>query len=195
MTAPAGDISNKEKQELNAALFASGAPIGQMNIARQHLSRVKGGQLAAVSYPARMLSLLISDVPGGDPAGIPSGPTVGGSSTHKQARLALSIGAALKSGDDPVLLLSGGECTLTRRADGCGGPNAEFLLAAAISLGGAEGIYAIACDADGVDAGEYLKGNDSHEFFAAVEDQGITGPTFTNVNDFRASLITPNKGI
>ena len=299
LTDPAGGISPEEKQEINAALLASGAPIGQMNIVRKHLSRVKGGQLAAAAYPARMLSLMISDVPGDDPADIASGPTVGDISVPEQAlnilqafqidvpesirlvlesqsgviqpedrslinvenqiiaapsqsleaaaevaramgievrilgdalegeardlgqehaQLALSIQRELKLGDSPILLLSGGECTVTRRGDGSGGPNAEYMLSAAVSLDGAEGIYAIACDTDGVDgaaevagayidqstltkasslgldAKEYLQVNDSHGFFAAINAQVITGPTLTNVNDFRAILIEQIKG-
>src|SRR6056297_425881 len=78
---PAGAITLEEKQAVNAALLASGAAIGQMNLVRKHLSRVKGGQLAAAAYPARMLALMISDVPGDDPAMIGSGPTVGDAST------------------------------------------------------------------------------------------------------------------
>ncbi|MBY6202598.1 glycerate kinase [Maritalea mobilis] len=89
LTAPAGDITLAEKQAVNAGLLASGTPIGQMNILRKHLSRVKGGQLAAAAYPARMLSLMISDVPGDDPALIGSGPTVGDASTPADARAIL----------------------------------------------------------------------------------------------------------
>jgi len=296
LTAPSGDITREEKQELNAALLASGAPISQMNIVRKHLSRVKGGQLAAAAYPARMLCLMISDVPGDDPTSIASGPTVGDISRpakalavlrefkikvpesilaalvgksgvvlpddlslskvknqiiaapsqslaaaakiargrgfevrilgdalegeardlgREQAQLALSIQMGLEPGDTPVLLLSGGECTVTRGGDGRGGPNAEFMLSAAISLAGAPNISAIACDTDGVDgaaevagafvdhstltkasllgldAVEFLQRNDSHSFFAAIGDQVVTGPTLTNVNDFRAILIEP----
>lgn len=299
LTDPAGGITSEEKREINAALLASGAPIGQMNVVRKHLSCVKGGQLAAAAYPARMLSLMISDVPGDDPASIASGPTVGDISSpeealdilHRydidipasiqlvlegkssvikpkdptlskvenliiaapsqsldsaakvarglgievrilgdalegeardlgrdQAQLALSIQSELKLGDAPVLLLSGGECTVTQRGDGSGGPNAEFMLSVAVSLDGAKYICAIACDTDGVDgaaevagayidqttlakasslgldAVEYLQNNDSHSFFAAVGDQVITGPTLTNVNDFRAILIKPING-
>jgi len=113
----------------------------------------------------------------------------------------------------PVLLLSGGECTVTRRGNGIGGPNAEYTLAAALALNGRAGIHVLACDTDGVDgaaevAGAYagpntlsraqalhvsaqqaLADNDAHRFFAALDDQIITGPTLTNVNDFRAILI------
>jgi glycerate 2-kinase len=86
---PAGEITLAEKKSVNEALLASGAPIGQMNILRKHLSRVKGGQLAAAAYPARMLSLMISDVPGDDPAMIGSGPTVGDASSAEDARAIL----------------------------------------------------------------------------------------------------------
>jgi glycerate 2-kinase len=294
LVSPAGEISLEEKQAINSALLASGAPIGKMNVVRKHLSRVKGGQLAAAAYPAKMLTLMISDVPGDDPAGIASGPTVGDFGTaeqaraiideyalqlpqsakdvltaqtgvlhpdaislsrvenkiiaapsrslavaadlaneqgievqilgdalegeardlgREQARLALQIRADMKSGQAPVLLLSGGECTVTRRGDGIGGPNAEFMLSAAITLQGQDGIYAIACDTDGVDgaaevagavigpktlgksidhglnAEDFLNRNDSHSFFEAIGDQVIPGPTLTNVNDFRAFLI------
>ncbi|MGL5008576.1 MAG: glycerate kinase type-2 family protein, partial [Paracoccaceae bacterium] len=265
----------------------------RMNTVRKHLSRVKGGQLAAAANPARMLTLLISDVPGDDPGMIGSGPTVGelsspgdalaildqwqvdvppsvraslaaGSSVIRpgDARLArvenrlyaapgqsLAAAAAMartagcevrvlgdalegearevagaqagealrlqagRSGGAPLLLLSGGELTVTRRGDGTGGPNAEFCLALAIALNGAAGIHALACDTDGVDgaaevagavvapdtlaralkagvdAAESLRRNDAHSFFAALGDQVIPGPTLTNVNDFRAVLI------
>lgn len=294
---PAGRITLAEKKAINSALLSSGAPIDEMNKVRKHLSKVKGGQLAAASYPASMLALMISDVPGDDPAFIGSGPTVGDNTSveeaasilkrleidlpqsvrdvlasggggvlppgaerlsrvenhviaapsqsleaaaelaraagaeprilgdaiegearevaRKQARLALDVRAGMKSGDRPVLLLSGGECTVTRRGDGIGGPNAEFALALAIALDGAAGISAIACDTDGVDGAadvagaiaspatlarakakgvdpaDYLARNDAHTFFAALGDQVVTGPTLTNVNDFRAILIEP----
>ncbi len=292
---PAGDITLAEKQAINAALLASGAPIGQMNTVRKHLSRVKGGQLAAAAWPARMLALMISDVPGDDPAMIGSGPTVGDASTPADARailqtcgiamppsvravlegprhvvppgdkrlsrvqnviiaapsqsltaaaelareagcearilgdaiegearevarahaaLAREVQAGLAPGDRPVLLLSGGELTVTRRGDGVGGPNAEYALALALALDGAPGIHAIACDTDGVDgaaevagavvgpdtlargpdAAEALARNDAHGYFARIGDQVITGPTLTNVNDFRAILVAPPEG-
>jgi len=294
LVAPAEGVSLAEKQAVNAGLLASGAPISQMNTVRKHLSRVKGGQLAAAAYPARMLALLISDVPGDDPAFIGSGPTVGDGSSAAEARAILdrwkvpvsasvlaaldrptgviapgdprlarvenrlyaapsqslaaaaekarglgldvrllgdalegeardvaaaqakqarSIRSAMRIGDAPVLLLSGGELTVTRRGDGVGGPNAEFCLALAIALDGAAGIHAIACDTDGVDGAaevagaiigpetlvraqalgmsptESLARNDAHGFFGALGDQVVTGPTLTNVNDFRAVLI------
>jgi hydroxypyruvate reductase len=290
---PAGQITLAEKQAVNAALLASGAPIDRMNTVRKHLSRVKGGQLAAAAFPARVLALMISDVPGDDPAFIGSGPTVGDASTPAEARAildrfgitvppsvravldgptgvvppgdthlsrtenrviaapsqsleaaaemaraagcevrvlgdrvegeardvavehaALALEARAKGGTGPLLLLSGGELTVTRRGAGVGGPNAEYALALAIALKGAAGIHAIACDTDGVDgaaevAGALvapdtllraqsagcdpqasLDGNDSHSFFDRVNDQVVTGPTLTNVNDFRAILVS-----
>lgn len=298
LTDPAGNITNAEKQQINAALLASGAPIGQMNVVRKHLSQVKGGQLAAAAYPARMLALMISDVPGDAPASIASGPTVGDTSTaqqaleilqsfnidppasiaavlsgetgvlrpdapelskvknviiaapsqslaaaaqlaqgqgfsvrilgdaiegeardlgQSQAQLALDIQRNMTAQDAPVLLLSGGECTVTRRGNGCGGPNAEYTLSAVLALNGADNIFVLACDTDGVDgaaeiagafagpltlqkakefdlaARDFLDENDSHSFFQRLADQVITGPTLTNVNDFRAILIYPNR--
>jgi hydroxypyruvate reductase len=291
---PAGEIRLDEKQAINAALLASGAPIDQMNTVRKHLSRVKGGQLAAAAYPAKMLALLISDVPGDDPAFIGSGPTVADSTTPRDAARILSewqidmpdsVGAVLSAptgvlppgdprletvenrlyaapsqslaaaaelaeqggitveilsdalegearevaaehaalalirqgemapGAAPHLILSGGELTVTRRGAGVGGPNAEYALALALALKGAAGIHALACDTDGVDGAAEVAGavigpqtlvkaaavgadaagalaqNDAHGFFAALGDQVITGPTLTNVNDFRAILI------
>jgi len=117
--------------------------------------------------------------------------------------------------DRPVVLMSGGECTVTRRGDGVGGPNAEFCLGLAVALGGAPGISGLACDTDGVDGAAEVAGaivtpetlakaaaagvdpavalarNDAHGFFEATGDQVVTGPTLTNVNDFRAILIEP----
>ncbi|WP_212524257.1 glycerate kinase [Actibacterium sp. MT2.3-13A] len=295
---PAGAITLAEKQQVNADLLASGAPIGAMNTLRKHLSLVKGGQLAAAAHPARMLALMISDVPGDDPAFIASGPTVGDATTPADARavlerwgivppssvaavlagetgvlppdapqlarvenrviaapvqsleaagdlarargcaveilgdalegearelamaharLALGRQARLRPGDAPLLLLSGGECTVTRRGDGIGGPNAEYALALALALRGAPAIHALACDTDGVDgaaevagavigpdtlarareggldAGGALGRNDAHSFFAGLGDQVVPGPTLTNVNDFRAILIFPRR--
>lgn len=294
LVAPVQGVTLNEKQAVNEALLASGAPIESMNIVRKHLSRVKGGQLAAEVYPATLLTLMISDVPGDDPALIGSGPTVGDTSTPADARavlqkwniavppsvtialtratgviaphdarlgsvkniviaapaqslqaaaqmahaagcdvrvlgdaiegearevasahanMALTIQARMQSGDRPVLLLSGGELTVTRCGNGIGGPNAEFMLGMAIALNAAPNIHAIACDTDGVDgaaevagaiigpytltkaaahgldARDYLARNDAHSFFAAINDQVVTGPTLTNVNDFRAILI------
>jgi glycerate 2-kinase len=295
LVAPVEGVTLAEKQAVNAALLASGAPIDRMNTVRKHLSRVKGGQLAAAAWPARMLTLMISDVPGDDPAFIGSGPTVGDPSSQAdalailekwnvpvpdsvlaalkkpnrvvapdderlsrvenviyaaprqsleaaaelaraagvevrvlgdalegearevaavQAAEALRVRAGRRAGDPPVLLLSGGELTVTRKGQGIGGPNAEFSLALALALDGADGIHAIACDTDGVDGAAEVAGalvgpatlalahengvvaktalaaNDAHTFFAKIGGQVVTGPTLTNVNDFRAILIT-----
>ena len=297
LCAPADGLTLQDKQAVNRALLASGAPIGEMNVVRKHLSAVKGGQLAAACHPARLLTLLISDVPGDDPAEIASGPTVGEASSaadalailerhrvevpaavrealHRgsgvvapgdprlaraetriiaapaqslaaaaemaeargvqarilgddlegearelaadQARRAREVQRQMRPGDRPVLWLSGGECTVTRRGDGIGGPNAEFTLAAALALEGAPGIHVLAGDTDGVDgaaevAGAYagpdtlaearrrgldpaaaLARNDAHSFFEAAGSQIVSGPTLTNVNDFRAILILPD---
>ncbi|MCF6301977.1 MAG: glycerate kinase [Devosiaceae bacterium] len=294
--APAGNMTLADKQKVHQVLLKSGAPIAQMNVVRKHISMVKGGQLAAAAYPAQMLSLLISDVPGDNPADIASGPTVGETSSladvqkiintyhldlpqtaldvlekkssvkmpgdpllsktinkivaapssslataqsialnHgsevrvlgdaiegeareealRQVKLACKIQRSLKPGDKSVLLLSGGECTVSNWGGGVGGPNAEFALAAAIALKSQPGIYLLACDTDGVDgaaevAGAWvspetlkladraqvdpalaLQNSDSHSFFAKIDAQIITGPTLTNVNDFRAVLISP----
>lgn len=299
LCAPRDGVSLADKVAVTRGLLASGAPIGVINLVRKHLSRVKGGQLAAACHPARVLSLLISDVPGDAPAQIASGPTVGETSTPEDAlavlerfaidapaavraalrgrpavvppadaRLAgaetrivaapsLSLGAAadaaraagctvrilgdalegeardlgaaearrahaLRAGGGaagrPLVLLSAGECTVTRRGDGVGGPNAEFVLAAALQLQGCPGIHVLACDTDGVDGAAEVAGavagpacladarrrgldpedalarNDSHRFFAAVQGQVVTCPTLTNVNDFRAILILPPQG-
>lgn len=298
LCAPAGDMTLEDKQAVNRALLESGAPIGQMNIVRKHLSRVKGGQLAAAAYPAKMLALMISDVPGDDPADIASGVTVGEDSTaadarsviekyniklpasaeavlnggssvvpagdirlsnvenrvisaplqslqaarqlaesrgmqvrilgdaiegeardegKRQAALARSVQQGLGPKDPPVLLLSGGECTVSGWGGGVGGPNAEFALSAAIELDGQTGIHLIACDTDGVDGAaevagalagpatlsraralgldpaDVLKRSDSHTFFGALGDQVVTGPTLTNVNDFRAIIVQPQQ--
>ena len=296
LVSPAEGVTLAEKAAVNAALLASGAPIDRMNTLRKHLSRVKGGQLAAAAYPAQMLCLMISDVPRDDPAMIGSGPTVGDDSTVAealavlaqwqfdvpdsvraaltrptgviapadlrlsrvtnkiyaapaqslqaaaelaraqgisvqilgdalegearevaavQAALARQVQAGLRAGDAPVLLLSGGELTVTRRGDGIGGPNAEFCLALALALQGAAGIHALACDTDGVDGAAEVAGavigpqtlanaqalgldltaalgrNDAHSAFGTLGAQVVTGPTLTNVNDFRAILCLP----
>jgi glycerate 2-kinase len=297
MVQPAGAITLAEKQAITNALLDSGAPIAAINTVRKHLSRVKGGQLAARAAPARVFGLLMSDVPGDVPADIASGPTVGEVSTQADARAILArydiptpesvaavlrgpslavppghtgnahnrivaapaqsleaaaemargrgcrveilgdaiegearavaadhaaqaraIAAELSPGAAPVLLLSGGECTVTRTGAGRGGPNAEYALALALALDGAGQISAIACDTDGVDGNAEVAGaivgpstlrradeagvdaaaaladNDAHGFFGAIGDRVITGPTLTNVNDFRAILINPPQG-
>ena len=284
-----------DEQALARALLASGASIGEMNCVRRHLSAIKGGRLAAACRPARVLNLLLSDVPGDDPIDIASGPTVADPTTCADAlailrRYAIDVppraldllesaeGESLKPGDPrlpsidtrfiatpqmaleaaaavareagltpyilgdaiegeardvaktmagiarqvarrgqpfepPCVLLSGGETTVTVRGRGRGGRNVEFLLALAIALDGAPGIHALAGDTDGVDGQEEIAGallapdtlarawakglrprdrlddNDGHGFFAALDDSVVTGPTLTNVNDFRAIVI------
>lgn len=285
LCAPVEGIDLTEKQGLTADLLASGAPIGTINGIRKEISAVKGGRLAAAAYPAEMLALMISDVPGDDPGDIASGPTVGHGGSAARALKAMekwgvtpapAIRAYLEEGGDPVrpddvrlsrttnviyaapsqsleaaaqkareagyiveilgdsiegeardvavahakhalqaapgtVILSGGELTVTKRGNGVGGPNAEYALALAIALQGKDNIHAIACDTDGVDGAAEVAGaligpdtltkttpltaqdalatNDAHSFFAAIGDQVVTGPTLTNVNDFRAILI------
>jgi hydroxypyruvate reductase len=109
------------------------------------------------------------------------------------------------------VLISGGETTVTVRGTGRGGRNAEFLLALGVALDGLAGVHAIACDTDGIDGTEdnagavlspdslrrgldgraFLDNNDGYGFFAGLGDLVVTGPTLTNVNDFRAVLILP----
>lgn len=294
LCAPVEQLNLRDKMDLNARLLASGAPISHMNVLRKFMSRVKGGKLAAACYPAQVVSLLISDVPGDDPALIASGPTVGdGHSANDalalldrwvpdapdhwrnavrqgavvahgdtrlsraqshivaapsgslnraadkarqagvtvqilgddlegeartlgadHARLALSLQGQMDARAAPHLLLSGGECTVTRQGQGVGGPNAEYALGAAQVLNGAPGISLIACDTDGVDGAAEIAGafvgpdtllrggnpmgalaqNDAHSYFSAIGDSIVTGPTLTNVNDFRAILIAHGTG-
>lgn len=300
LSVPAPGLSFQDKQAVNAALLRSGAPIGEMNVVRKHLSAIKGGRLAAAAFPARVVTLVISDVPGDDPAAIASGPTVADPSTFAQARavlakygiaeprsviahleraadetpkpgspllantrailvatpqlsleaaaevartagvLPLILGDALEGeareagrvmagiarqvamrgqpAPPPAVLLSGGETTVTVKGKGRGGRNVEFLLSLAVALDGLPRVFALAADTDGVDgdediagaivtpdtlkraaglgvnANERLANNDAHGFFEALGDQVITGPTLTNVNDFRAILVLePNR--
>ncbi len=299
VTLPAEGLSLEEKQRINRALLESGAGIADMNCVRKHLSRIKGGRLAAACAPARVVTLAISDVPGDDPAVIASGPTVPDATTCADAlrildrhgiglppvvRAALAAGAletpkpvpgqapevhliatprqsleaaaaAARSaglavhllsdemeGESrevgvvhaalarsvarhgapfarPCVILSGGETTVTvrERAPGAvrgrGGRAGEFCLGLARALQGQEGVWALAADTDGIDglednagarvapdtltraaaAGlrvdEHLARNDAYGFFEALGDLVVTGPTHTNVNDFRALLV------
>ena len=290
LAAPAPGLSLDDKRAINKALLASGADIAEMNCVRKHLSAVKGGRLAAAAAPARVVSLIISDVPGDDLSVIASGPTTPDPTTSAEALAILAryqiaapervlahlrdpasetpkpgdaafarvdnrliaapilslraaaeaaraagvtplilgdalegeareIGKALagvalscrlhgEPARPPVVLLSGGETTVTVRGRGRGGRNAEFALALALALNGAAGIYALAGDTDGIDgsednAGAYvdpetlagrdgrarLDDNDAYAAFEASSGLVVTGPTLTNVNDFRAILV------
>jgi hydroxypyruvate reductase len=286
---------------VNRALLACGATISEMNCVRRHLSAIKGGRLAAACHPARVLTLLISDVPGDRPIDIASGPTVPDPTTcadalaimrrygidqpgpvhnvlesgrgesvkpgdlrvaHSTVRMiatpqmsleaaarlaraagivpyilgdaiegeardvgkvfagmALQVAERGQPFDAPCVLLSGGETTVTVRGSGRGGRNVEFLLSLAIALDGHPCVHALAGDTDGVDGQEEIAGgylgpdslarawslglkprdmldnNDGHGFFTAIGDSVITGPTLTNVNDFRAILIEETPGL
>lgn len=293
MVSPAEGMTLADKMAVNRALLASGATISEMNAVRKHLSRIKGGRLALAAKPARVVSLLISDVPGDDPSEIASGPTVAdpsdietvreivsryaldlpenvrkvlekGEETPKAGDIAEDIrliaapSLALQAAADeavklgltplilgdslegesrdvgavmagiaisarrkglplkgPAVLLSGGETTVTigKGPAGKGGRNTEFLLSLALTLKGADGIWAIAGDSDGIDGVEDAAGavvtpdtlarmratgvdprqslvsHDSYTAFRAAGDLVVTGPTLTNVNDIRAILI------
>ncbi|WP_153145734.1 glycerate kinase [Dechloromonas sp. H13] len=295
LAAPAEGVTLAEKRALTSALLKSGAGIGEINCVRKHLSAIKGGRLAAAAWPASVLTLAISDVPGDDPAVIASGPTVADPTTAVDAlkvldfhgidipealrarlasgeletpkpgdpRLAQSefrlvasprqmleaaaaearrlgitplilgdaiegeareVGKALAGmavscgrhgfpAEKPCVLLSGGETTVTLKGEGRGGRNTEFLLGLALALDGARGIHALAADTDGIDGSEdnagafvapdtlrrarasgldirqALAANDAWGYFSALGDLLVTGPTRTNVNDFRAIMI------
>lgn len=292
---PADGITLADKQAISQALLKSGAPIKDINTVRRHLSAIKGGRLAAACYPAKVINLLISDVPGDDPAAIASGPSLGDATTCADALailthygitvpqpvldgLALGQYESIKPDDmrlrnvtthlvatpqraleaaasaaqalgitplilgdsiegearevgkvmagiarqvvtfgqplsAPCVLLSGGETTVTVRGQGCGGRNVEFLLATTLDIAGMSNVWGLAADTDGVDGQAEIAGaifgpdtlqraqqmgisplnalhnNDGHGFFQALGDSVVTGPTLTNVNDFRAILI------
>ena len=296
---PGGDVTLADKQEINRALLKSGAQIGEMNCVRKHLSAIKGGRLAAAAAPARVVSLIISDVPGDDLSVIASGPTVADATTLADASRVLekykidispavrrhlsdpanetpkpgdprlahvtnlliatpqsSLEAAAKVARDagfapiilgnaiegearecgvvhagiakqcagygqpaapPCAIISGGETTVTVRGKGRGGRNAEFLLSLAVALDGHKRISALAADTDGIDGSEdnagalidpdtlerairlgldlkaMLADNDAYSAFSALGDLLITGPTRTNVNDFRAILAAKDE--
>ncbi len=300
LTLPADGLSLEDKKRINRDLLNSGANIGEMNCVRKHLSRIKGGRLAAACAPAQVVTLTISDVPGDDPSVIASGPTVPDVTTCADAWAILqrykidvpaAIEAALKAGaletpkpsaawdkqpvhliatpqqsldaaaelaraaglnayvlsdelegesrevgkvhaalaraaaqgkgpfQKPCVILSGGETTVTIRKQapgtpkGRGGRAGEFCLGLAVALQGQPGVWAIAADTDGIDgiednagarvtpdtlaraeaqgvkAADCLDRNDAYGFFEALGDLVVTGPTHTNVNDFRAMLV------
>lgn len=288
LSLPAAGVSLAEKQSVTSQLLRSGAAIHEINCVRKKLSAIKGGKLAAACEPAGVMTLIISDVPGGDVSMVASGPTISDASTPQEAldildRYAISISgdarraimtservavidgdvrtlatsvdamlaaAALAAGqgitpyslgdlagdacdlavehaalalqiaagagpiEPPCVILSGGETTVQVRGSGRGGRNGAYTLALAIALNEHLSIYAIAGDTDGIDgtgdnagsfvtpdtltrataaglnAKEMLLQNNSYDFFAATGDLIMTGPTRTNVNDFRAILIT-----
>ncbi|MCA0277305.1 MAG: glycerate kinase [Proteobacteria bacterium] len=295
LPSPAGSLTLADEIAVNEALLASGAPISAMNTIRKHISGIKGGRLAAAAWPARVVSLVVSDIPGDNPALVASGPTVPDEASradalrlietyrialpanvmahinsaaadapqpsdprfarnevHVIASAAVSLDAAAEAArkrgvetvilsdaiegearevggvhaaiarevatrnrpfSKPVLILSGGETTVTLRAKGKGGRNSEFLLAFAIGIDGLEGIDALAADTDGIDGSEnnagafadgstvsrmhrlgvdakaMLAGNNAWTAFNSVGDLFVPGPTGTNVNDLRAILI------
>ncbi|WP_068088057.1 glycerate kinase type-2 family protein [Polycladidibacter stylochi] len=294
MSLPPENMSLEDLQAINKELLSCGATINEMNCVRRNLSQISGGRLAKAIHPAKIINLLISDVPEDEPCNIASGPTVQDKtnlsdalaiierykislpdsakkyldskalreeavdisgvdiSTHLIATPQLALEAAASIcrkegyptyilGDSiegeaadvatviagiskqianksqpfsyPCVLLSGGETTVTLKGDGRGGRNVEFLLSFALAMNGQEGVYALAGDTDGVDGIEEIAGaicdpstisrawqkginprkslenNDGHGFFEALGDSVITGPTRTNVNDFRAILI------
>jgi hydroxypyruvate reductase len=295
MSLPAPGISFDEKRALNRELLRCGAPIGEINCVRRHLSSIKGGRLALACHPARVVTLVVSDVPGDDPAVVASGPTVPDGTTgadalailgkygiavsdavravlldpllaaplpgdarlannevhvivtaqrsldaaadvarragyltmilsssmegeaREVARVHASIARQVLQYDQPLgascVILSGGETSVTVRGQGRGGRNTEFLLGLAVALDGLPGVHAIACDTDGIDGSEdnagawlapgtlasarklgldaraYLANNDAYGFFSAMQQLVVTGPTRTNVNDFRAMVI------
>ena len=297
LSMPAPGLTLADKQAVNKSLLKSGAAIDEMNCVRKHLSGIKGGRLGAMCAPARVVTLLISDVPGDAPEVIASGPTVPDASTCADAlallqRYGIQVpDAALaglrtgafetpKPGDPafaghqvhtiatpkqslqaaaaaaqaaglpahilsdemegesrevgkvhaalaravarhgqpfarPCVILSGGETTVTVKAKGGrGGRASEFLLGCAIALQGQAGVHVLAADTDGIDgmednagaivgpdtlaraqtmgmkAADYLDRNDAYSFFQPLGDLVVPGPTFTNVNDFRAVLVT-----
>jgi len=301
LTLPAPGLTLQDKQAVNRALLASGAGIAEMNCVRKHLSRIKGGRLAAACAPARVVTLLISDVPGDDASVIASGPTVPDPTTSADALSILQryteygqgpvadwlrqsesetpkpeaatwsrnsvhliatpqqslqaaaeaarmagLGAFVLSDEvegesrevgrvhaalaravalrgepfaRPCVILSGGETTVTLRPQppgsprGRGGRAGEFCLGLAQALQGCAGVYALAADTDGIDGVEdnagafvlpdtlaraqslglrltdHLDRNDAYGYFAGLGDLWVTGPTHTNVNDFRAILV------
>ena len=296
LSLPAAGLSFEDKQQVNRALLTSGASIDEMNCVRKHLSAIKGGRLAAACAPARVLTLLISDVPGDTPEVIASGPTLADPSTCADAlaiidRYRISVPPAARAGLEsgayetpkpgdprfaghsvrmiatpqqsleaaaalarqagiaahilsdeiegesrevgkvhaalaravarrgapfakPCVILSGGETTVTVKSKGGrGGRASEFLLGCAIALQAEPGVHVLAADTDGIDGVEdnagaivapdtlaraaaqglkpavFLDRNDAYNFFAPLGDLVVTGPTFTNVNDFRALLV------
>jgi glycerate 2-kinase len=295
LPSPPDGMSLDDEIAVNKVLLASGAPISAMNAVRKHLSTIKGGRLAAAAYPAPVFSLIVSDIPGDNPAFVASGPTVPDGTTREEAlaivdrynldlpqtalahlrsaaadapkpgdavfrdhehRVIASAGVSLEAAarvarengieavvlsdaiegearevahvhaalakyvlakdqpfSRPVVILSGGETTVTVRGKGKGGRNTEFLLSLAMDIDGVAGISAFAADTDGIDGSEdnagafadstsvarllagghdasaCLNGNNAWTAFNAIDDLFVPGPTGTNVNDLRAILV------
>jgi len=288
MIAPVDGVTLADKQAITRALLKSGASISEINCVRKNLSAIKGGKLAAACWPARVRTVIISDVPGNDVSLIASGPTVHDATTSadalnvlqhysvglseslrsvlentvvvntnfaedvsivgtsddaitaaaelaesegyaslilgdlegdarelatSHAALAMSIASGTGPASAPLIIFSGGETTVKVTGNGRGGRNTEYALALAIALDGHAKISAIVCDTDGIDGSgnnagclvspdtlkhafelsmdsyAYQANNDSYHFFAALDELVTTGPTRTNVNDFRAILV------
>jgi glycerate 2-kinase len=301
LTYPVEGLTLEDKQRINKDLLDSGASISEMNCVRKHLSRIKGGRLAAACAPAKVVTLTISDVPGDDPSIIASGPTVPDATSCAQAiailqRYAIEVPGAImslleqgaletpKPGDAvfnghevhliatpqqsleaaaaaaraagieahilsdemegesrevgkvhaalaravahkgepfarPCVILSGGETTVTIRKQppgtprGRGGRAGEFCMGLVQALQGQPEVWALAADTDGIDGVEdnagafvapdtleraqaqgmkidaYLDRNDAYGYFEPLGGLVVTGPTHTNVNDFRAILV------
>lgn len=291
VSAPAPSMTLEEKRYINHQLLMCGATIQEMNAVRQCLSSIKGGRLAQAAGPAPIFTLVLSDVPGDDPAIVGSGPTIPAPDAPSNARAAIrryglelpthirkmvessspppprpqdhhvviasarqallaaaevssalgytpiilsdaiegegqhvgpllatiaqSAASSFMPVRPPAVILSGGETTVSvgRDKPGRGGRNTETLLAAALKLHGNPHIWALAADTDGIDGSDeaagaiimpgtlaraerlsldpwdHLARHDSGSFFRSLADQVITGPTLTNVNDFRAFLI------
>jgi glycerate 2-kinase len=294
---PVPGLALAEKQAITSELLLCGATIHEINTVRKHLSGIKGGRLAAQAYPARVVSLLISDIPGDDPTLIASGPTLEDSTTCEDAlgilhRHNIAVSEGVREGLEtgrfespkpkdarfyrnthhviasaatglaaaadlarqkgwavhvlsdamegqarelalahaaiakhvqaanapfvaPCVILSGGEATVTVKGSGRGGRNTEFMLALALALKEKAGIHGVSVGTDGLDgkgaaAGAWvapgtlrhalelglspeahLANNDSYSFFDAIGTTVVTGPTFTNINDFRGLVIEP----
>ena len=292
---PPEGFALRDELALNRVLLGSGAPISIMNLLRSRFSAIKGGRLAAAACPARVMTYVISDVPGDDPALVASGPTIPCGTTSEEAAAAirqfriglprdmerhiLSESATAPAQDDerfarnvshviasasislkaaarkaqslgyhaailsstlegesseagkflasvarevagsdrpfskPVVMLTGGETTVTIRGSGKGGPNTEAALALAVGVDGVGGVSALFADTDGIDgigdnAGAFVNGdssgrirlaglnpadclasNDSYLAMSAAGGIFKPGPTGTNVNDFRAILV------
>ena len=293
MCLPIPELDLGDKRRITAALLQAGASIRELNTVRKALSQVKGGRLAEAAAPARVETLVISDVVGDDPALIASGPTVAGRPAFGEVQailqkygidlapgvldairkepapmplrddnrcrivatsadaLAAAATAAREAGyavrllgdgiegdareaavhhvalareaarsGTRTVLLSGGEVTAAvRNRGGIGGRNTEFLLKLALELGGAAGIHAIAGDTDGCDGtgpqagalaapdtlaraaalglepARMLDDSDSGRFFGALGDLVVTGPTQTNVSDFRAIVVEGSDSV